>query len=208
MRAQDDVRTLKQDTIVKIMKEGKSVGEYKGITAAQIVTAAKSALIDNGIVYLPMQSKADVKVAGNKTVLWVDVKFICCDQPDSLIEVGAWGAGTDNGDKDYAKAFTSAVKQVLAKTLGMSTVEDDDDKAIEHQPDHKPKAVRVAEATTDIAIKTWADAYKSALDSCKDLKDLKRLRAENSGMMSNPGIPQVTKDYFMDKIAALEGALQ
>lgn len=208
MRAQAAVRTLEKDANVEIKKEGNTVAKYKGITAAQIVTAAKSVLIEHGIVYLPMQSKSDVKIAGNKTVLWVDGHFVCVDQPLSAIIIGAWGAGTDNGDKDYAKAFTNANKQILAKALQMSTVDDEKDEVVEHEPDHKPKAVKNAEAMTDTAIKAWADAFKAALDGCKNGKDLKRVRADNAPMMNNPGVPQVTKDYFIDKISALEGALE
>lgn len=209
MRAQADVRTLTQDADIKLKnKEGQTAGSYKGITAAQIVTAAKSVLIEHGIIYLPIQSKADVKITGNKTALWVDGQFICCDNPESMIEIGAWGAGTDNGDKDYAKAFTNANKQILAKALGMSTVEDDRDDPVAHEPEHKPREVKNAQAMSDMAIKTWADAYKAALDGCRTLKDLKRLRSENSHMMNNPHVPQVTKDYFIDKVTALEGTLE
>lgn len=210
MKAQADVRTLTQDADVTIMKEGKQVGKYKGISAAQIVTNAKSVLHDYGILYLPIQSKNDVKITGNKTAIWVDGHFICCDRPEDRVVFGSWGAGTDNGDKDYAKAFTNANKQILAKALQMSTIEDtkDDEETVAHEPEHKPKELKKAQALSDVAVKTWADAYKSALDSCRSLKDLKRLRSENAHMMNNPEVPQVTKDYFIDKVTALEGALE
>lgn len=133
---------------------------------------------------------------------------MCSDNPSSALVMGAWGAGTDNGDKDFAKAFTSANKQILAKALGMSTIEDEreDTEVIAHEPDHKPKAVRDAEAMTDVAIKSWADSFNKALKACKNRKELSVVRAENAIMMKK--IPEITRDYFGEMIAQLEGALE
>lgn len=100
------------------------------------------------------------------------------------------------------------MKNCLAKMLGMSTLEDDSAEATPHEPEHKPRAIKNAEALTDVVIKSWADNYKAALDSCKTAKQLHQLRADNAHMMKNPGVPQVTKDYFLDKIEALEGTLE
>lgn len=206
-RAQEAVRTIQQDATIEVKKEGKTVASYKGVTSAQVVTFAKRALLDNGIVFIPMPVKDGVHVSGNKTAVWISAVFACVDN-DSKFETGCWGAGTDFNDKDYAKAYTNAVKIVLSKVLMMSTLEDESEEATPHEPEHKPKAVKIAEALTDVAIKTWADAYKSAIDGCKTVKALQKVRAENAHMMNNTGVPQVTKDYFIDKIAALEGTLE
>jgi hypothetical protein len=207
-RAQDDVKTITQDTEVRIVKEGKELGKYKGVGSPQVVTFAKRALLSNGIMFMPQPSQEGVRISGNKTALWVEGHFINIDKPDDKIVMGAWGAGTDNNDKDYAKAMTNAVKIILSKALMMSTLEDESDDATPHDADAKPRAVKNAEALTDVAIKTWADAFKSALDGCRTLKDLKTVRAQNANMMNNPGVPSVTKDYFIDKISALEGTLE
>lgn len=206
-RAQNDVKTITQDADIEVKKEGKTVAKYKGVTASQIVTFAKRALFDNGVVFLPRQTKDGVVVSGNMTSVYVNAAFACVDN-ESLYETGGWGSGTDFNDKAHSKAYTNAVKNILAKTLMMSTLEDDSDEATPHEPEHKPRAVKNAEALTDTAIKSWADNYKRALDAVKSLKELKTLRAENAPMMNNPGVPQVTRDYFLDKIEALEGALE
>lgn len=206
-RAQDDVKTITQDADIEIKKDGKTVGKYKGVTAAQIVTFAKSALIANGIVFLPRQTKEGISVSGNMTSLYVNAIFACVDS-DSAFETGGWGAGTDFNDKAISKAYTNAVKNILAKTLMMSTLEDESDEATPHEPDHKPAAVKNAEALSDVAIKTWADAFNSALNGCQSLKQLKQIRTENTNMMNHPGVPAITKEYFVDKISGLEGTLQ
>lgn len=207
-RAQADVRTLTEDANIEIKKDGKTLGKYKGVTSAQIVTSAKRALLDNGIVFVPVVSTDLVRVAGNKTAVYCQGQFISVDDSNDRFAAGAWGAGTDNNDKDFAKATTNAVKVLLSKVLMMSTLDDESDEATPHEPEHKPKAVKNAEALSDAAIKSWADAYKAALDGCRTLKDLKRVRAENVAMMNNPGVPAITKDYFSDKVAGLEGTLE
>lgn len=209
-RAQDDVKTITQDATIKVKSkdDNKSDFTYKGVSSPQVVTFAKRALLDNGIVFIPVPSQDGVRVAGNKTALWVEGHFISVDDPSDKFASGAWGAGTDNNDKDYAKAMTNAVKIILSKVLMMSTLEDESDEATPHEPNHKPKAVKTAEAVTDVAIRTWGDAYKAAIDGCKTVAQLKKVRGENAHMMNNPNVPQVTKDYFIDKIAALEGTLE
>lgn len=207
-RAQDDVKTITQDSEVKMKTKEGGTFSYKGVSAAQIVTLAKRALLDNGIVFIPVADKDGVRIAGNKTSVWVDGHFISTDNKDDKFAAGTWGAGTDNNDKDCAKAMTNAIKIILSKVLMMSTLDDDAEEATPHEPTHNPRQVTDAEALTDVAIKTWADAYKAALDGCQTLAQLKKVRAENAHMMKSSGVPQVTKDYFTDKISALEGILQ
>jgi hypothetical protein len=208
-RAQDDVKTITQDATIKVKaKEGGGEFSYKGVSSPQVITFAKRALLDNGVVFIPVAAQDGVRISGNKTALWVEGQFVSVDNPTDRIAVGAWGAGTDNNDKDYAKAMTNAVKIILSKVLMMSTLEDEHDEATPHDADAKPRAVKNAEALTDVAIKTWADAYKRALDGAKTLKELASIRAENKHMMSNPGLPEVTRDYFIEKITALEGMLE
>jgi hypothetical protein len=208
-RAQDDVKTITQDADIKVKgKDGGKDFSYKGVSSPQVVTFAKRALLDNGVVFLPVPSQDGVRISGNKTALWVEGQFINVDNPSDRIAIGAWGAGTDNNDKDYAKAMTNAVKIILSKVLMMSTLEDEHDEATPHDADAKPRAVRNAEALSDVAIKTWADAYKRALDGAKTLKELAAIRAENSHMMKNPALPEVTREYFVEKITALEGMLE
>lgn len=207
-RAQSDVKTITLDADVKAKtKDGKEF-TYKGVSSAQVVTFAKSALLSNGIVFYPVMKRDGVQVTGNKTAVYIDGHFVSVDDDADRIVTGAWGAGTDFNDKDYSKAFTNAVKNCLAKMLCMSTLEDDSSEATPHEPEHRPRELKNAQALTDVAIKSWADAYKAAIDGCKSLKQLKQIRADNAPMMNNPGVPQVTKDYFIDKITELEGILE
>lgn len=203
---QAEVATLELDSDVKMKTKDGGNFSYKGITAAQVVARAKSALIRFGVLYLPEVDRGSAKQNGNKTEIWVSGHFENVDDPTDVLVRGAFGSGTDNSDNGYAKAFTNANKQILTKTLNMTTVEDETTTEVEHRPSGANKAQADAEALTEVAIKTWADAYRDALRGCKTKKDLGRVRAENANMMKR--IPQATADYFGDMISALEGTLE
>lgn len=208
LKAQQEVATLTQDAVIKgFSKKTQKEYTYKGITSAQIVQRAKEVLTRNGILYWPEVKSDGVKTDGNMTAVYLTGHFINVDDATQTLSFGAWGSDADDAGKGYMKALTNANKQVLAKALMMSTVEDEAEHDTQHEHVVKPRAVRDAEALSDVAIKTWADAFKSALDGCRSIKELAKVRAENSHMMKHPGVPDVTKDYFTDKIAALEGTL-
>ncbi len=204
---QAEVATLTQDATIQGPSKSGGSFSYKGISAAQVVARAKAALISYGVLYIPEVDRTSFRQDGNKTSIWVSGVFENVDDPSDTITRGAWGAGTDNADNGYAKAFTNANKQILTKTLNMTTVEDDTLVSIEHEPNVVATVVREAVATSETALRSWADAYKAALDGAKSLKDLKKIRDENAHMMKNPALPQTVKDYFADKIAALESSL-
>lgn len=206
LAVQSEVQTLILDSEVKGTTKGGATFSYKGISAAQVVARAKAALIKHGVLYVPEVDKASAKIDGNKTTIWVTGRFENVDDETDAIERGAFGSGTDNADNGYAKAFTNANKQILSKTLNMTTVEDETATEVEHRPEAKPKAQEDAEALSDVAIKTWADAYRDALRGCKTKKDLGRIRAENANMMKR--VPTITAEYFGDMIAQLEGTLE
>ncbi len=121
-RAQEDVRALTQDAVIETKTR-----KYRGVSAAQIVTIAKSALLSNGIIFIPHPDPDRVRVDGQMVAVWVTGEFSCLDNPaGGSVESGAWGAGMDNGDKAYAKAYTNAQKLILTKALGMSTLEEEE----------------------------------------------------------------------------------
>lgn len=206
LRAQLEVETLELDAnVTGTTRTGKSIN-YKGIKAEQVVAKAKAVLLRHGVLYT---TEATERVTdGNKTAVYLRGHFENVDDPSDCIVRGAWGEGTDYNDKGTAKAITNANKTLLVRTLNMGTIDFEETEAVEHNPEARPAAIRNAEATSIIAIKTWADSYKHALDGCKTTSELRTVRAENAHMMNHPDVAQITKDYFTDKIAALEGALE
>lgn len=208
-RAQLLVKTLTKDVEVKASrneKTGKSYGGFSGISAAQVVDRAKEALLTCGIVYTSQVSRESIKTNGNTTELWVDGRFESFDNADDFFVKGAPGRGNDNSDNGFKKATTDAEKGILGRVLMMTTFEDEGE-PVETKTASSAEPLRQAQAQTEAAIRSWADAFKRALDGCSDLRELKRIRAENAHMMNSEAVPQVTKDYFIDRIGELEGLL-
>lgn len=206
LRAQKAVSTLTLDAEITGETKSGKLYKYKGITSAQIVTRAKEALTGNGVLYWPEITKDAITVNGNQTAVFLVGHFINVDDPADRMTFSAWGSDTDNAGKGFMKALTNANKQVLSKALMMSTVEDESTTDVAHEPEAKPRAQAEAEALSDMAIKTWADAYRQALLGCKNKRDLARVRSENAGMMKR--VPAVTQEYFGDMIASLESTLE
>lgn len=203
-RAQRDAVTLNLDANVKVKTKSGAEFSYMGISQAQVVAKAKAALLKHGVLYSSSIKIDSVRVDGNKTTLIVIGTFESVDT-DEVKNVEMWGEGTDYSDNGHAKAFTSGTKQILLKQLNLTTVEDEKTAEVAHEPSSKPAAIRDAQAVTEAAIKTWADAYREALRGCRSLADLKRIRAENASMMQK--VPEATRDYFTDMIVSLESAL-
>lgn len=168
-RAQEDVRALTQDSIIETKTRS-----YKGISAAQIVTVAKNALLSNGIIFIPHPDPDRVRVDGQLTAIWVTGEFASIDGDDT-IDSGAWGSGMDNGDKALAKAYTNAQKLILAKVLGMSTLEEEEGRAADDaKPDAKgkpPKLVLAAEGSTSKADEIIKDLGKMTKPLSPDDKE-------------------------------------
>lgn len=205
LRVQRDVETLTKDADIKGTTKAGGTFSYKGISSAQVVARAKSALITHGVLYTAEIETESVKIDGNKTKLVVVGTFENVDSDEKKI-VRMWGEGTDNADNGHAKAFTSGNKQILLKQLNLTTVEDEKTHEIEHETKPRTAAVRDAEAQADVAVKQWADAFRDALRGAKTAKELARIRAENSDMMKR--VPDATREYFADMIASLEGMLE
>ena len=196
MHAQRDVATLTQDATIKGTTKSGGTYTYKGITSAQIVTRAKEALTKHGVLFWPQADKEHVNVNGNQTAIYVVGRFINVDRGDDWLEFGAWGSDTDNSGKGYMKALTNATKQVLAKALMMSTVEDESEKEVEHEAAPRSAAMKEADAAVDVSVKSWADALKKAIDGAQSADDLAEVHANAAPMLKSSKVPEVTRGYF------------
>lgn len=196
MKAQRDVATLELDaTITGTTKSGTKY-TYKGITSAQIVTRAKEALTRHGVLFWPVVEKGDALTNGNLTAVYMIGRFVNVDRLEDCLEFGAWGSDTDNSGKGYMKALTNATKQVLAKALMMSTVEDESEKEVEHEAAPRSAAMKEADAAVDVSVKSWADALKKAIDGAQSADDLAEVQANAMPMLRSGKVPEVTRGYF------------
>ncbi len=145
---------------------------------------------------------------GNRTTVDMEGVFTNVDKPEERLTFLGFGYGVDQSDKGPGKAMSYAKKMVLSQALLLNTHEDVELSNATFEPSVGSTAVKEAEAATDAAIKSWADAYNRALKGAKSAKELAMIRAENAHMMKSAAVPQVTKDYFIDMITQLESSLE
>jgi hypothetical protein len=207
--AQQAVKTLDKDVTVKqsTNKDGKKFGGYSGISADQVVASAKEILTKNGILYTSdLAEGVEPRKNGNKTELKLTGIFENVDNPAEFRMRSSWGEGNDNSAHGHQKATTNADKIIIGKMLMMTTVEDEQ-APIETVTDSAGSATREAKAETENTLRAWADNFKTALDKCEAVEDLKRVRSDNAHMLKSANLPDKTRDYFADRIAHLEDIL-
>ena len=110
-------------------------GGYKAVTHDQVVSVARSALVENGVMIYPNQisgefiTKRDLNLANPvKMGLYsgtYEINFVGIEQGDK-ITVTVQAHANDNGDKAPGKALTYATKSAILKVLCLETGENDE----------------------------------------------------------------------------------
>lgn len=129
----DDVPYLQKDDSVST-GQGKS---YKAITEEKVTTAIRAAMINHGVVIVPVEQEYDrtdltlVDKNGNEKVsrlatVATKYRIINVDDPDDYIVAVSNGEGADTQDKGVGKAMTYAYKYLLLRTFAIPTGEDPD----------------------------------------------------------------------------------
>lgn len=211
IRAQHQARRLEKENKQEANANGASREKgdafYKNgyITHDAVTAEAMRILTANGIHYQPFVK--GYKQDNNRTIVDIEGVFTNVDKPDERLVFPSFGYGVDTSDKGPGKAMSYAKKMNLSQALMLNTHEDIEAANVDYAPAAAPAQIKQAQAETEAAIKSWADAFKHALDACANQKDLKKIRAENAHMMQSPSLPEVTRDYFIAMIAQLESDL-
>lgn len=210
IRAQAQAKKLEKEGVNKPNGAG-GKQEREGFFANGFIThdavthEAMRILTRNGLHFQPILKA--YRQEGNRTIIDMDGVITNVDKPEERLVFPGFGYGVDQSDKGPGKAMSYAKKMVLSQALMLNTHEDIEAHNTEYQPATDAKQVKEAQATTEVAVRTWADAFKSALDGCQNQRDLKRIRAENAHMMKSENVPDVTRDFFSEMIAQLQSDL-
>lgn len=136
--------------IVKYAQKDKAVSgggqNYKAVTHDQVVSELRAAIVENGIVVEPVQTKGEIVIHRDmnakpepvKMMLYsgeYDVFFVNMDDPKDRTCVKVQAHASDNGDKAPGKCFTYAVKMALLKQFTLETGENDESRAEARNPD-------------------------------------------------------------------------
>lgn len=138
-----DVEYLSKDDAI----EFKST-KYKAISEEKVTSAVRQALIEHGLVILPIEqshSRLD-------TLTTVDVKYKIIDIDTGEFEViASSGTGVDTQDKGVGKAMTYSYKYLLLRTFAIPTGEDPD-KISSAELDEKQRMEREKQIKADEAM--------------------------------------------------------
>jgi len=208
--AAPQARSLKQrladirDECAGFTKDDIKMGNFtiKGHTFEAILSEVRPLLHKHGVDVEP--NLVERTYSGNRCDVLVDFTFERTDDSDEKRTIRWGGAGTDNGDKAFAKAGTNALKEMLKKRFLITDRDDakEEEEKIEHRTDSEIGRERAeqARAQADKAIQKWASAFKAALSTAKTLDDVKALERENREQLTSDALPAVTRDFFVDLI--------
>ena len=208
-----------KDDIQMQNAEGTKSFKIKGHTIEAVLSEMRPLLDKYGVDLTP--NLVERSYNGNRCDVIVDFRFDVLDSdPGDIYGTPQWcertvrwaGAGTDKGDKGFAKAGTNALKEMLKKVFLITDRDDakEETEAVEHQTEEGASRQDVARVTEQRkrAIEQWAKAFKMAVEKSTDLKDLQRLKRENMDQLSSEDLPEVTRAFFFELLTKREAELK
>lgn len=200
-------RSLKQrladirDECFGIGKEDIKMGSFtiKGHTFEAILSEVRPLLAKHGVDVTP--NLVERSYSGNRCDILVDFIFERTDDSDEQRVIRWAGAGTDNGDKAFAKAGTNAVKEMLKKRFLITDRDDakEEEEKVEHRPDGAVADQQIKEKAAK-SLAQWAKTFKAAIENARTAKDVDRLRRDNNDQLADEELPSVTREFFFELI--------
>lgn len=178
---------------------------YGYISHDAVTAAVRVPLQKHGVMVVP--SVAEYKNDGNRMEARIKVDFINIDDPQDRVTVETVGYGVDSSDKGPGKAFSYALKYAYLKLFLLNSGEDIETDDIKHDPaTTKTSEIEKSKKEANEAIQVAAKNFKAAIDGATTVKELNELQRENKDWLM--GIPEVTRDYFIEHIEARKAAIQ
>ena len=167
--------TAEISAVAKNLQVGTGKSSYKAAGEADILAAVKPIeekygvysypydreIIESGTMERENQYGKSVQLYMRIRVVY---RFLCVDNPDSYIDIVAYGDGVDSQDKAPGKAMTYADKYALMKAYKIITGDDPDQKASEEQQKVTRKTDRERMMDAYPPIGEMVEFIKSAYD--------------------------------------------
>lgn len=174
----------------------------KGHTFEAVLSEIRPLFAKHGVDVTP--NLIERTYAGNRCDVIVDFEFERTDDSDEKRVIRWAGAGTDNGDKAFAKAGTNAVKEMLKKRFLVTDRDDakEEEEKVEHVTEEGAtrQAVKTAKEAGRAALEQWAKTFKAALDTAPDKAAVDRLARENRDQLASEHLAEVTRTFFIELI--------
>lgn len=193
-----------RDECAGFTKDDIKMGNFtiKGHTFEAILSEVRPLLHKHGVDVTP--NLVERAYSGNRCDVLVDFTFERTDDSDEARTIRWGGAGTDNGDKAFAKAGTNCVKEMLKKRFLITDRDDakEEEEKVEHKTDEGigRAAMDAQREAARQAHELWAKAVKMALEKASSPDDIKLIERDNREQFANPDLPAVTRAFFIDLI--------
>lgn len=186
---------------VTMQKDGKS-WTIKGHTVEGVLSEIRPLFVKYGVHVVP--NLVERSYSGNRCDVIVDFEFESLDDVSDRRVIRWAGAGTDNGDKAFAKAGTNALKEMLKKLFLITDRDDakEETETVEHQTAESASraALDAAKEAARANLQQWAVTFKAALETAKTVKDVERLALDNKDQLTSADLPSVTRSFFAELI--------
>ena len=170
---------------VKYVQKDASVQGYRAVSHDQVVSVARQAMVDNGIVIYPeqvgdSQISAIFKPTGEATNIirfaaTYNVHFVNMDNPEDRITVRLEAHANDNGDKSPGKCLSYCSKMAILKVLCMESGDSDESRTEVDNIDGELEAIASAQ-TVDQLKAVFVQAFEKHRDKPKLVAELTKAK--------------------------------
>jgi hypothetical protein len=199
VRAQADANQIKKDNQAKISskKTGKSF-TYNYVSHDDIAHEARRILTKHGVLFF--STTEDINQTNNRTEIKIKSLFINADNDKEQLESIGYGYSIDDQDKGPGKAYSYAIKYILAKTLLLNTSDDIEQHDIDYNPAATSEAALKTRVKTENDIKEWVNSFSRLIDDASTYDQLKKLKTDNAEMFKAKVVPDNTKEALAKKL--------
>jgi len=179
---------------VKYVQKDATVQGYRAVTHDQVVSVARQALVDNGIVIYPVQVgesqiSAIFKPDGTPTNIiryaaCYSINFVNMDDKEDMLTVTLEAHANDNGDKAPGKALTYATKSAILKVLCLETGENDESRTEVDNIDDELTLIDSAESLDQLKA-VFAKAFEKHKAKTSVIAELSRAKDNAKRRLSN-----------------------
>jgi len=188
--------------IVTYVQKNKPNGMKYSIVSHDDVTAkVRAPLVELGVIYYPVNMVYEQ--VGNRTQVFLQVKFCNIDDLNDFILVDSLGYGIDAQDKGPGKAVSYAVKYGLLKAMGLQTGDDADLDSIDHEVEEE---VEWKGPIKKHALKTQLRAFNADITAVEDSGSMQELMNQSSDIRKQCEID--LPDWYEPMEAAIDRASQ
>lgn len=184
--------------------------KIKAHTVEGVLSEMRPLFARHGVDFTP--NLIERTYSGNRCDVIVDFEFESLDDATDRRTIRWAGAGTDNGDKAFAKAGTNALKEMLKKRFLITDRDDakEETDIVEHRNEGEVSRAEIEKARESARanLEKWATAARTAFLSAKTIDDVKALEREHRDQLTSPDMPAATRAFFIQLIEDRKTALK